>query len=323
MIIAKSTDLVLDDVFLALPCLVPGRDVFLKIEWMNPAGSIKMKTALGLIEDLEKAGVLLPNSRIIESSSGNLGIALAAICAARGYDLTIVTDPNTTSSAVDMMRAFGATVEIVSTTDDSGGYLGSRIEYIKEALASAPWLVWPNQYSNPANPRAHQRTTAPAIFKEFGHVEALFVGVGTAGTLQGCLDFIRSTNAETKVFAVDTLGSVTFGGCARTRYIPGIGSSRRPELFQDSGDFHKVLVDERDAIEECRLMARKYGLLVGGSTGSLLAAARRICGELNDGARVVLISADSGEKYLKTVFSDDWVTARYCPQEVEAASCRS
>lgn len=311
MIFEKISDLILDDLFLALRDLAPGRNVLLKIECMNPVGSIKMKTAVALIEDLEAAGALVPRSRVIESSSGNLGIALAAICATRGYDLTIVTDPNTTSDAIAMMRAFGATVEIVSTIDESGGYLGSRIAYIKAALNAAPGLVWPNQYSNPANSRAHQQTTASAIFKELGHVDALFVGVGTAGTLQGCLDFIRSMNARTEVFAVDTIGSVTFGGRPGARYIPGIGASRRPELFQDSGDFHKLLVDERDAIRECRFMAREHGLLVGGSTGSVLAAARRVCGKLDEGALVVIISPDSGEKYLRSVFCDKWVAERF------------
>ncbi|MGP4025927.1 2,3-diaminopropionate biosynthesis protein SbnA [Actinomadura sp. 3N407] len=314
MIFQDSTELILDDVFLALPDLAPGREVFLKLECMNPAGSIKMKTALALIDDLEASGALRPGGRVIESSSGNLGVALAAVCAARGYDLTIVADPNTTADAVELMRAFGATVEIVTTTDDSGGYLGSRIEYIKAAVAAAPHLVWPNQYANPANALGHQRTTAPAVFKELGHVDALFVGVGTSGTLRGCLDHIRSINAPTEVFAVDTAGSVTFGGVPRPRYIPGIGTSRRPEIFQEiqhSGDFHRVLVDERDAVRECRYMARRHGLLVGGSTGSVLAAARRVCGALDEGARIAVISPDSGEKYLRSIFHDAWVTERY------------
>ncbi|XVQ09766.1 2,3-diaminopropionate biosynthesis protein SbnA [Spirillospora sp. CA-255316] len=314
MIFQGSTELVLDDIFLALPDLAPGREVFLKLECMNPAGSIKMKTALALIEDLEASGALRPGGRVIESSSGNLGIALAAVCAARGYDLTVVADPNTTDDAVELMRAFGATVEIVTTTDASGGYLGSRIAHVKAALAAAPGLVWPNQYGNPANALGHQRTTAPAIFKELGHVDALFVGVGTSGTLRGCLDHIRSINAPTEVFAVDTVGSVTFGGSPRPRYIPGIGTSRRPEIFQeiqDSGDFHRLLVDERDAVRECRYMARRHGLLVGGSTGSVLAAARRVCGSLDEGARAAVISPDSGEKYLRSIFCDEWVAERY------------
>ncbi len=314
MIFRGSTELILDDIFLALPDLAPGREVFLKLESMNPAGSIKMKTALALIDDLEASGALRPGIRVIESSSGNLGVALAVVCAARGYDLTIVADPNATPEAVALMRAFGATVEIVTTTDDSGGYLGSRIDHIKRALAATPHLVWPNQYGNPANPLGHQRTTAPAIFKELGHVDALFVGVGTSGTLRGCLDHIRSINAPTEVFAVDTVGSVTFGESPRPRYIPGIGTSRRPELFQeiqDSDDFHRLLVDERDAVRECRYMARRHGLLIGGSTGSVLAAARRVCGSLDEGARIAAISPDSGEKYLGSIFRDTWVAERY------------
>ncbi|WP_242885119.1 2,3-diaminopropionate biosynthesis protein SbnA [Actinomadura litoris] len=311
VIFEKGSELILDDVFLALPDLAPGREVLLKIECMNPAGSIKMKTALALIEDVEAAGALGPGKRVIESSSGNLGIALAAVCTERGYDLTIVTDPNATSDAVAMMRAFGADVRTVTVTDANGGYLGSRLEYIRAALAADPALVWPNQYANPANARAHERTTAPAILKELGHLDALFVGVGTAGTLRGCLDHLRAMNARTRVFAVDTVGSVTFGGEARPRFVPGIGSSRRPELFEDTGDFDKVLVHERDAVRECRLMARRHGLLVGGSTGSVLAAARRLCGGLAEGARCVVISPDSGAKYLKSVFSDPWVAERH------------
>lgn len=311
MIFEKSSDIVLDDLFLRLPDLAPGRDVLLKLESMNPAGSIKMKTALALVEDMEESRALTTGSRLIESSSGNLGIALAVVCATRGYDLTIVTDPNATPDAVEMMRALGVTVQIVTTPDENGGYLGSRIRYIRAALAADPRLVWPNQYENLANARAHQRTTAPAIFKELGQVDALFIGVGTAGTLRGCLDFIRSANARTQVFAVDTIGSVTFGGNPGPRYVPGIGSSRRPELVPDSGEFRTVLVHEREAVGECRLMAREHGVLVGGSTGSVIAAARRVCVTLGSGARAVIISPDSGEKYLQSIYNDIWVTERF------------
>ena len=259
MIFHDVGDVVLDDVFLELAGFVPGVEVYLKLEGLNPAGSIKLKTALALVDSAESEGRIHPGTRLIESTSGNLGTALAAICTVRGYPLTLVTDPNTAPGAVQAMTALGAEVVRVDVRDAGQGYLGARIDYIRARLAVEPNLVWLNQYANPANIRVHHDLTARAIHKEFGELTAVFVGAGTTGTLMGCLQYFSEHSPSTRIVGVDAVGSVTFGLPAAPRYLPGLGTSRRPEIFVDDG-FEKVVVEETDTIAMCRHVARRYGL---------------------------------------------------------------
>lgn len=315
MIYERASDIILDDVFLHLPGFVDHARVFLKLEGLNPAGSIKLKTALGLIEAAENSGLLRADSRIIESSSGNLGIALAVVCAARGYSLAVVTDPNATRQSVRVMESLGTEVIEVSKRDANGGYLQTRIDYIEQRLAEQPGLVWLNQYANPAGARVHRDRTARALHEGLGQVDVLFVGTGTSGTLMGCVEYFARHSPATRVIAVDSVGSVTFGTAA-PRFIPGLGTSRRPEIYRDTGTFDKVLIDEVDTIATCRLIATRYGLLPGGSTGTVLAAVRKLGPTLPQGARVAVISPDMGDKYVDTVYSDPWIADRYteCPE---------
>ncbi|MFC6881501.1 MULTISPECIES: 2,3-diaminopropionate biosynthesis protein SbnA [Actinomadura] len=311
MIFESAPDIVLDDIFVRLPDFVPGVSVLLKLEGLNPAGSVKLKTAIALIESAEAAETLRPKSRMIESSSGNLGIALSVVCAAKGYQLSVVTDPNATQQAIHVMESLGTEVIEVTDRDAHGGYLHTRVDYIRRRLVENPELVWLNQYANPANVRAHRERTAKAVHRELGNVDALFVGVGTTGTLMGCVEYFAVHSPRTRVIAVDAAGSVTFGGRAAPRFIPGLGTSRRPEIYVDSGDFEKVQIEEADTITMCRMLAVEYGLLVGGSTGTVLAAVRRLAPTLTPGATIVGISPDMGEKYIDTVYSDAWVSAQY------------
>ncbi|MFC9793965.1 2,3-diaminopropionate biosynthesis protein SbnA [Streptomyces sp. NPDC057695] len=308
MIYQNATEIVHDDVFLALPDFLPGSDVFLKIEGLNPAGSIKFKAAINLVEQAEKAGTLVPGvSRVVESSSGNLGIALSIVCAIKGYPLTVVADLNTVDSAVLAMEALGAEVVIIDEPDANGGFLVQRLALVAEMLSVDPNLVWLNQYKNRANVEAHRDTTARSIDREFGPIDYLFVGVGTSGTLMGCLEYRRDNGLSHRIVGVDAEGSITFGGSAKRRYIPGLGSSRLPEIYLDDGSFHKVLVPEHESVVQCHHVARAYGLLVGGSTGTVLAGVRRTQDEIPPGSRVVVISPDLGEKYLSTLYSEQWL----------------
>ncbi|TGB14632.1 2,3-diaminopropionate biosynthesis protein SbnA [Streptomyces sp. MZ04] len=313
MIFESASDVVVDDVFLRLPDFVPGVGVLLKLEGLNPAGSVKLKTAAALVEAAETEGRLGPGTRLIESSSGNLGIALAVVCAARGYSLTVVTDPNAARQAIRVMESLGADVVEVTRRDTHGGYLRTRLDYLRRRLADEPRLVWLNQYANPANVRAHRERTAQAVHKELGDIDALFVGAGTTGTLMGCVEYFAEHSPRTRIIAVDTVGSVTFGTAAAPRFIPGLGTSRRPEIFVDSDAFEKVQIEEVDTVAMCRLLATRYGVLVGGSTGTVLAAVRELAPTLTPGDRVAAISPDMGDKYLDTVYSDSWVTERYAP----------
>jgi N-(2-amino-2-carboxyethyl)-L-glutamate synthase len=320
MIYKSVHDIVLDDIFLELPTLSPHKNVqvLLKLEGLNPAGSIKIKTAVGLIADLEDKGILRPRGRVIESSSGNLGVALAVVCAAKGYQLTIVTDPLASQHVVKQMRALGARVEQVTARDENGGYLQTRIEYIQQRLAADPELVWTNQYANDANWRAHAATTARSIWRHLGQVDALVVGVGTTGTLMGCAAYFQAHSPSTQIIGVDVEGSVTFGHPPKERLIPGLGASRRPEIFRDIPAIKKVVVPEYDSIMMCRRVVAEYGLLAGGSTGTVLVAAERVAASLPPGSRLIAISPDLGDRYLDTVYSAGW-TAAHFPRVPEVA----
>ncbi|MFJ8054672.1 2,3-diaminopropionate biosynthesis protein SbnA [Streptomyces sp. NPDC096142] len=307
MIYQHACDIVTDEVFLELDGVLPGRHLFLKLEGMNPAGSVKLKSALGMVEDAERRGVLWPGGRIVESSSGSLGIALSVIAASRGYRFTCVTDPNVSPQSLALIRALGTEVVQVTQRDHNGGYLGTRIARIREMTESDPGLVWLNQYANPANAQAHARRTATSILKNIGHVDVLLVGAGTTGTLMGCTRHFRAFSPWTKIVAVDTEGSVTFGGPPGPRHIPGLGTSRRPELCRPDQVDEVVLVDERDAVRMCRRLAREHGLPLGGSTGSVLAALQSIADGIPAGSRVVVLSPDMGDRYAKTIYDDLWV----------------
>ncbi|MET8975602.1 2,3-diaminopropionate biosynthesis protein SbnA [Streptomyces sp. NPDC004539] len=311
MIFESASDVVLDDIFLRLPDFVPDIDVLLKLEGLNPAGSVKLKTAVALVESAEAHGTLRPGGRLIESSSGNLGVALSVVCAARGYRLTVVTDPNAARQAIRVMESLGTHVVEVTHRDTHGGYLRTRLDHIRQCLVREPELVWLNQYANRANVAAHRERTAKSLHRELGDIDALFVGAGTTGTLMGCVEYFAEHSPRTRVIAVDAAGSVTFGGAAAPRFIPGLGTSRRPEIFVDGGTFEKVLVEESDTIGMCRTVAARYGLLIGGSTGTVLAAVRRLAPALPPGCRVAAISPDLGDKYTDTVYSDTWVAERY------------
>jgi N-(2-amino-2-carboxyethyl)-L-glutamate synthase len=307
----RVSDVVTGRVFVQLPGFVPGFDTTVKLEGLNPAGSIKLKTARGMLDAASAEGLIGPGSELVESTSGNLGIALASICAERGYRVTLVTDPNTNAQSVRHMKAFGATVVVVRERDRNGGYLQTRIDYIHSRLAENPKLFWLNQYANPANLAAHYDGTAREIERDFGLPDWLFVGVGSAGTLMGCVDRFRDIGAPTRIVAVDAVGSVTFDGTAAgRRWIPGIGSSRRPELFRHHG-FQQQLVAERDAVGMCRQVALEYGLLLGGSSGAVLAAVRAVRDRIDPGSQVLAVCPDMGDRYLDTVYDDDWVAARF------------
>ncbi|MEU5093669.1 2,3-diaminopropionate biosynthesis protein SbnA [Streptomyces sp. NPDC020996] len=318
MIFEHAYEMVLDNVFLHLGDAVENVDVYLKLEGLNPAGSVKLKTAVAMVEDAEARGLLRPGSRLIESSSGSLGIALAMVAAEKGYAFICVTDANTSPQSLDVMRALGAHTIQIDRRDASGGYLGSRISYIEQRVAAEPDLVWLNQYANPANRDVHDRCTAAAITAEVPAVDYLFVGTGSAGTLMGCVSHFRRVSPRTRIVAVDTAGSVSFGTPPGPRHIPGIGASRRPELFRPELVDELVLVAETDAVRTCRRLARGRGLFVGGSTGSVMAAVIQRAPALPPGSRVVAISPDLGDRYSRTVYQDSWVAETFGPGALAA-----
>jgi len=303
------SDIVHDQAFLKVSGL--GQPFFLKMESLNPAGSIKLKTAVGLIDDLQGRGLITADTRLIESSSGNLGVALAMICAERGISFTCVVDPNSSDHNIRMMRCYGADVIQVDEPDANGGFLGTRIALIRSMLGTDPRLVWLNQYENAANPRVHARTTARSIAQRFGHVDYLFIGAGTTGTLMGCVQYFQKHHPTTTIIAVDSVGSVTFDTPPSRRFIPGLGTSQRPPIFSAEGIDYLEMVPEARTVAMCRLLARHKGLLVGGSTATVICAVHAWRERIEPGSVVVALSPDWGERYLDTLYDDQWVEQRF------------
>ena len=299
-----------DDLYVDLRSIF-GQPLFLKCEGFNFAGSIKLKAAAEMVAGAERDGRLTPKSILVESSSGNLGVALSMIAASKGYRFLCVTDSRCNLSTRLMMEALGSQVHVITEPDAKGGFLGARLDYLRALCASDDRYVWLNQYTNPDNWKAHYRTTAPAIARQFPRLDVLFVGAGTTGTLMGCTRFFREWHRPVRVVAVDSVGSVTFGGAPGRRMIPGLGMGVRPPLLDESLVDEAVHVEEADTIRACHRLAR-HGFLFGGSTGTVVSGAM---GWLADhdarGLTAVAIAPDLGERYLDTIYQIKWLQNVY------------
>jgi len=295
-----------------------GRSLFLKCEGFNFAGSIKLKTASAMVEAAERDGALSPTSILVESSSGNLGVALSMLAASKGYRFMCVTDSRCNLTTRLLMEALGSDVHVVTEPDPVGGFLGARIEFIRELYASDDRYVWLNQYTNQSNWQAHYRTTAPEIARQFAELDVLFVGAGTTGTLMGCARYFREWHRPVRIVAVDSVGSVTFGGPPGRRIIPGLGTGVRPPLLDESYIDEVIHVEEPDTIRVCHRLASR-GFVFGGSTGSILSGAMDWL-DRNDEHELtaVAISPDFGERYLDTIFQADWLLDHYGDEVVSA-----
>jgi len=306
VLVSSPLDFNAEQLFVDLRSVL-GHPLFLKCEGFNFTGSIKMKAAVAMVEAAELSGRLRPGSVLVESSSGNLGVALSIIAASRGYGFVCVTDVRCNPTTRRMMEALGARVHVIREPDPEGGFLGARIGYVRALCASARRYVWLDQYANPNNWGAHFRTTAPAIADEFPELDVLFVGAGTTGTLMGCARFFRQWHRRVHVVAVDTVGSVSFGGASAPRMIPGLGMGMRPPQLDEEFIDDVVLVDEEETVRTCRRMASR-GFLFGGSTGTVVSGALTwldACGSAD--LTAVAIAPDLGERYLDTVYDDRWV----------------
>jgi N-(2-amino-2-carboxyethyl)-L-glutamate synthase len=288
-----------------------GCSLFLKCEGFNFAGSIKLKSAAEMVKSAERARMLTPRSILVESSSGNLGVALSMIAASKGYRFLCVTDSRCNLSTRLLMEALGSQVHVITEPDANGGFLGARIEYVRALCASDDRHVWLNQYTNQGNWKAHYRTTAPAIARQFPQLDVLFVGAGTTGTLMGCARYFREWHRPVLVVAVDSVGSVTFGGAAGRRMIPGLGTSVRPPLLEEPYVDDVVRVEEADTIRACHRLARR-GFLFGGSTGTVVSGAMDwLLRHDASGLTAVAIASDLGERYLDTIYQTNWIEAIY------------
>ena len=291
---------------------VIGTPLYLKCEGFNFAGSIKLKAATEMVESAERDGLLTPDSVLVESSSGNLGVALSMIAASKGYRFLCVTDSRCNLSTRLMMEALGSQVHVVAADPAGGaGLLGARLDYVRELCAADDRFVWLGQYTNPGNWRAHYRRTGPEIARSFPQLDVLFVGAGTTGTLMGCARYFRERHRPVRIVAVDTVGSITFGGPPGRRMIPGLGMSVPPPLLDRDLVDEVVRVEEADTVRTCHRLARR-GFLFGGSTGTVVTgAARWLARHDTQGLTAVAVAPDLGERYLDTVYHTNWVQALY------------
>ncbi|MER5219564.1 2,3-diaminopropionate biosynthesis protein SbnA [Streptomyces flaveus] len=288
-----------------------GRSLFLKCEGFNFAGSIKLKAATEMVETAERDGVLKPESILVESSSGNLGVALSMIAASKGYRFLCVTDSRCNLSTRLLMEALGSQVHTIADLDANGGFLGARIAYVRALCDSDDRYVWLSQYTNPGNWKAHYRKTAPEIAQCFPRLDVLFVGAGTTGTLMGCARYFRQWHRPVRLVAVDSVGSVIFGGAPGRRMVPGLGMSMRPPLLDESYVDEVIRVEETDTIRACHRLARR-GFLFGGSTGTVVSGAMRWLADHDTRElTAVAIAPDLGERYLDTIYQSNWLQDLY------------
>lgn len=276
-----------------------GARVIAKLEYLNPAGSVKDRVAKAMIDDAEAKGRLKPGSVIIEPTSGNTGIGLAAVAAARGYRIIIVMPETMSVERRQLMKAFGA--ELVLTEGAKG--MKGAIAKAEELAAETPGSFIPGQFVNPANSRAHRDSTGPEIYEDTdGRVDIFVAGVGTGGTVTGVGEYLKSRNPAVRVVAVEPAGSpVLSAGKAGTHKIQGIGAGFVPEVL-NTGIYDEIIpVSDEDAFATGKLIGKKEGILVGISSGAAAFAAVQLAKRPeNEGKTIVVLLPDTGDRYLST-----------------------
>ena len=296
------TQLVGETPMLQLKRLVPpgSADVFAKLEYLNPGGSVKDRAAIGIIRRAEQDGKLRPGGTIVEATAGNTGIGLALIGVNRGYEVRLFVPENFSQEKVIIMRALGA--EVTRTPDEEG--MQGAINRAKELVASDPKAFMAGQFENPANPDYHYETTAREIFDQMdGRIDAIVVGCGTCGTFSGVARFMKEKLPRLQAYAVETQGSVLGGGPPGPHKVEGIGASFIPKTFDASVCDEVMQVTDDEAFDVVKKLAAKEGVLAGSSGGAAVFASLKVAGKLGSGKRVATIIPDSAERYLsKKIF---------------------
>ena len=273
-----------------------GATIYAKVESFNPGGSIKDRICLNMINEAERLGKLKPGGTIVEPTSGNTGIGLALVAAVRGYKLILVMPESMSMERASLLSSYGAQLVLTAAWE---GMKGS-IKEAESIVAQNPSYYMPDQFSNPANPDMHRKTTGPEIVNALeGRVDAFVAAVGTGGTITGCGEVIRERNPAAKIVAVEPAGSpVLSGGDPGPHKIQGIGAGFVPKVLNRTLLDRVVTVTDDEAYQTAKLLAKKEGLLVGISAGANVFAAQKIAEELGPGKNVVTILCDTGERYI-------------------------
>lgn len=286
--------------------------VFAKLEGFNPGGSIKDRPAVAILEDGLRSGAIGPDTVIIESSSGNMGVGLAQACRYYGLRFICVVDAKTAAQNLRVLQAYGAEIDCVTEPDPvTGELLTARLNRVQELLRQTARGFWPNQYANLKNSGSHYQTTMHEIATAIGQIDFLFVATSTCGTIRGCGEYIRDHGLPTRVVAVDAVGSLIFSDRRAQRMIPGLGAGIKPPLCELSLIDHCVHVDDLDCLLGCRYMMDREALLVGGSSGGVLTAVQKFRDRIASDSTCVVILPDRGERYLDTIFCDAWAQQHF------------
>ena len=292
------TDLIGRTPLVRLNRLTPegGATIYAKVEYFNPGGSVKDRICLNMIDEAERQGKLKPGATIIEPTSGNTGIGLALISAVRGYKLILVMPESMSMERASLLSSYGAQLVLTAAWE---GMKGS-IKEAESLVAANPDYFMPDQFSNPANPATHRRTTALEIWEALdGRIDAFVAAVGTGGTITGCGEVFKERNPKIKVIAVEPAGSpVLSGGDPGPHRIQGIGAGFVPKVLNRAILDGVLTVTDDEAYQTSKLLAKKEGLMVGISSGANVVAAQRVAAELGPGKNVVTILCDTGERYI-------------------------
>ncbi len=283
--------------------------VLAKVEYVNPGGSVKDRPAVAMIEDAEKRGILTAGATIIEATSGNTGTGLAMAAAIRGYRCILVMPDKMSKEKIDLLKAYGAEVVITPTNvpnDSPESYYGVA----NRLTAEIPGAIQPDQWHNAQNPGAHYKTTGPEIWEQTGGTITHFVsGMGTGGTISGTARFLKEKNPDITVVGADPEGSIYSGDTPKSYKVEGIGMSYLPQTV-DMRVIDRILrITDKESFLMARRITREEGLLVGGSSGTAVAAAARVAKELPAEAIMVVVMPDSGRGYMSKIFNDEWMHA--------------
>jgi len=289
-------------------------EIYVKVEYMNPAGSMKDRVGLNIIRDAEERGMLGPGGTIVEATSGNTGAGLAMVAAIRGYKCVFVMPDKMSQEKIDALRAYGAKVIICPTAvepSDPRSYYSVARRVVEET----PGAFYSNQYHNPANPEAHFLSTAPEIWEQTGgQFDAFVSGMGTGGTLTGCGRYFKERNPDVQLVGVDPVGSLYYEYVKTGRltkafsyYVEGIGEDFLPSTMNLDILDEIVQVDDRECFIMTRELVRREGLFCGGSCGAAVVGAIKYAKSLKEPKRILVLMPDSAQKYLSKIFNDEWM----------------